>query len=623
MTRPGREDTGEGLFSGLIKWWMAVGVRNRSMVVLDLIFFAFATWLGFALRLSVFMDAFYGDALLSGGVFAAINVGTFFFGGVYRIYWPQASLEEFALLFRCYMASSVAFTLAYAWIPAIFVPRSSLAIMLFGGFFLSAIYRASWRFLLATRQRRKSWVKALIVGAGDAGSTLARELIRNGDELLPVGFLDDDGEKQGKDIAGLPVLGPISELERWVREESISVVLVAIPSASRRAVGDVLHRLASLEVETRVLPSLREIAGGKVSTTMLRKVKLEDLLARDPVGLDCGAIGDIICNKVVLITGAGGSIGSEISRQIATYGPSRMVLLGHGEHSIYSLCEEFREKSIHIPYDPVIADVSDRDAMEQVFNRWKPSVVFHAGAHKHVPLMEANPREAVRVNSFGTWVLADLCGVHGVERMVMVSTDKAVNPTSVMGATKRVAEMMIQRTQAEYPNTKYMAVRFGNVLGSRGSVVPKFERQIEQGGPLTVTHPDMRRYFMLIPEAAGLVLQAGAIGIGGEIFVLDMGEPVKIVEMAETLIRLHGYRPGVDISIEFSGVRSGEKLFEELFYDLAGVDRTAHPKIFRSHLSDKGLPDGFDVSTVTRMLRSNGEQVVRDLKEIVPEFSHS
>lgn len=602
---------------------MSFGVRNRSMMILDTLFFAFATWLGFALRLSVFMDAFYDDILLSGGVFSVLNVISFFFGGIYRIYWPQASLEEFALLFRCYLVSSVAFVLAYVWFPFIFVPRSSLAIMLFCGIFLSSVYRASWRFFLATRQKNRSCVKAIIVGAGNAGSSLARDLMRSGEDLLPVGFLDDDQEKQGKRIAGLPVLGHVSQLEALVERERISVVLVAIPSASRKVVRDVLHRLASIGVETRVLPSLREIAGGVVSTTMLRKVKLEDLLARDPVTLDCAAIGDLICNKVVLITGAGGSIGSEISRQIATYGPSRLILLGHGEHSIYSLCEEFREKGIPIPYDPVIADVSDRGAMELVFSRWAPSVVFHAGAHKHVPLMESNPREAVRVNSFGTWVLSDLCGKYRVERMVMVSTDKAVNPTSVMGATKRVAEMMVQKAQREHPGTRYMAVRFGNVLGSRGSVVPKFERQIEQGGPLTVTHPDMKRYFMLIPEAAGLVLQAGALGRGGEIFVLDMGEPVKIVEMAETLIKLYGYRPGVDIAVEFSGVRSGEKLFEELFYDPDAVDHTEHPKIFRSHLSDKPLSDGFDVAKVMEILRSDGDDVVCKLKELVPEFNHS
>lgn len=618
-----KDEKKEGFLSGLMRWWMAIGVRNRSMVVIDVMFFSFATWLGFALRLSVFMQPFYSDILLSGATFAAINVFAFFVGGIYSIYWPQASLEEFALLFRCYLVASVVFILAYIWLPFIFVPRSSLAIMLFGGISLSSVYRASWRFFLATRQKSRSCVKALIVGAGDAGSSLARDLMRSGDDLLPVGFLDDDEEKQGKKIAGLPVLGHTSELESLVDKEKISVVLVAMPSASRNKTRDMLNRLASIGVETRVLPNLREIAGGVVSTTMLRKVKLEDLLARDQVALDCAAIGDLVCNKVVLITGAGGSIGSEISRQLATYGPSRLVFLGHGEHSIYSLCEEFREKGIPVPYDPVIADVSDRDTMEQVFVRWRPSVVFHAGAHKHVPLMESNPREAVRVNSFGTWVLSDLCGTHHVERMVMVSTDKAVNPTSVMGATKRVAEMMVQKAQREYPKTKYMTVRFGNVLGSRGSVVPKFERQIEQGGPLTVTHPDMQRYFMLIPEAAGLVLQAGALGSGGEIFVLDMGEPIKIVEMAETLIKLHGYRPGVDIMVEFTGVRSGEKLFEELFYDPDGVDRTGHPKIFRSHLSDKALPDGFCLGKIEAILKSGSDRVVEELKEIVPEFSHS
>ncbi len=612
----------DGWSRGAVRWWIAVGARNRSMIVLDLLFFTFATWLGFALRLSVFMSSFHREMILSGVTFSLITVACFFLGGVYRIYWPQASLEEFAVLFRCYLMASLAFILAQTWLSFVFVPRSSLAIMLFCGFFLSAVYRASWRFFVATRHKRVSCVKTVIVGAGNAGTSLARDLIRNDEELLPVGFVDDDPEKQGKKIAGLPVMGPISELEDLVERESVSVVLVAIPSASRKVVGEVLRRLAMVGVETRVLPSLRDIAGGVVTTTMLRKVRLEDLLARDPISLDCRGIGDLVCNRVVLVTGAGGSIGSEITRQLATYGPSRLILLGHGEHSIYSLCEEFREKGVAVPYEPVIADVSDRPAMEQVFRRWAPSVVFHAGAHKHVPLMEANPREALRVNGLGTWVLSDLCGSYGVERMVMVSTDKAVNPTSVMGATKRVAEIIVQQAQRDYPGTRYMAVRFGNVLGSRGSVVPKFERQIEQGGPLTVTHPDMKRYFMLIPEAAGLVLQAGAIGEGGEIFVLDMGEPVRIVEMAETLIRLHGYRPGVDISVEFTGVRSGEKLFEELFYDPDGVDGTSHAKIFRSHLSDKPLPDFSVADRIKSILLDGDGQVVVALRELVPEFDH-
>lgn len=614
--------SGAGWFRSALRWWISVGARNRSMIVLDLIFFLFSTWLGFALRLSVFMSSFHGEMIISGLTFSLVNVVCFFLGGVYRIYWPQASLEEFAVLSRWYLVASLIFVLVQAKVPFVFVPRTSLAIMLFCGFFLSGVYRASWRFFVSMGHKKKSCVKAVIVGAGDAGTSLARDLIRNDDELLPVGFIDDDPEKQGKKIAGLPIMGPLSNLEDLVEREGASVVLVAMPSASRKSVGTILRRLASMGVETRVLPSLRDIAGGTVTTTMLRSVRLEDLLARDPVTLDCRGIGDLVRNRVVLVTGAGGSIGSEITRQLATYGPSRLILLGHGEHSIYSLCEEFREKGVPVPYEPVIADVSDRAAMDQVFCRWAPSVVFHAGAHKHVPLMESNPREALRVNGLGTWVLADMCGIHGAERMVMVSTDKAVNPTSVMGATKRVAEMVVQEAQRNYPHTRYMAVRFGNVLGSRGSVIPKFERQIERGGPLTVTHPEMKRYFMLIPEAAGLVLQAGAIGEGGEIFVLDMGEPVKIVEMAETLIKLHGYRPGVDIAVEFTGVRSGEKLFEELFYDPRSVSATSHGKIFRSHMSDGPHLD-FPIADLINSAMSGGDDgVVAALKDLVPEFRH-
>ncbi|MCF4151230.1 polysaccharide biosynthesis protein [Dethiosulfovibrio sp. F2B] len=606
----------------LLGKWLEVGVRNRYMFFLDVLFCIFATWLGFALRLSVFMNHFYGDMAVSGLIFAGICVVSFYLGGIYRIYWPQASLEEFALLLRCFLVGSLIFVLCHLLLPFMFIPRSSLAITLLSCFVLVAAYRASWRFFVAARHGQDSCIRTVIVGAGNAGTSLARDLLRNGDELLPVGFVDDDDQKKDKIIAGLPVLGPVSDLENIILDERISVVLVAIPSASRKVIGDMLMRLSSLGVETRVLPNLRDIAGGIVTTTMLRKVRLEDLLARDPVELDSRVIADVVRQRVILITGAGGSIGSEISRQICSYGPSRVLLLGHGEHSIYGLCEEFREKRVSVPYEPIIADVADSDAMEAVFSKWSPSVVFHAGAHKHVPLMEVNPKEALRVNGKGTWVLADLCGRFGVERMVMVSTDKAVNPTSVMGATKRVAEIVVQQAQLNYPETRYMAVRFGNVLGSRGSVVPKFEKQIESGGPVTVTHPDMKRYFMIIPEAAGLVLQAGALGKGGEIFVLDMGDPVKIVDLAETLIRLHGYSPGSDIAVDFTGVRPGEKLFEELFYDPDFVDRTAHPKIFRSNLSDKQLPTDPIISEVDVCLSCRSSSTLSTLRKLVPEFNH-
>ncbi|PIE54521.1 MAG: capsule biosynthesis protein CapD [Dethiosulfovibrio peptidovorans] len=605
----------------LLNRWLELGVRNRYMFLLDIFFFLLSTWLGFALRLSVFMDQFYGDMFVAGVVSAGVNTASFLVGGVYRIYWPQASLEEFVLLFRCYLVSSLVFLLVYMAVPFLFVPRSSLAIMFLGGLFLSSVYRASWRFFIAARNNSRSCVRTVIVGAGNAGTSLARELLRSGDELLPVGFLDDDPQKKGKRIAALPVLGGLDDLENVVDRERVSVVLVAIPSASRQTVSTMLRRLSLVGVETRVLPSLREIAGGVVSTTLLRNVHLEDLLAREPVELNGQEISMAVSRRVVLVTGAGGSIGSEIVRQLSAYGPSRLLLLGHGEHSIYTLCEELRDKKISIPFEPIIADVAHRTAMEEVFRRWKPSVVFHAGAHKHVPLMEANPQEALRVNGLGSWTLADLAGTYGAERMIMVSTDKAVNPTSVMGATKRVAEILIREAQSRYPRTRYMAVRFGNVLGSRGSVVPKFERQIKAGGPLTVTHRDMKRYFMLIPEAAGLVLQAGALGDGGEIFVLDMGDPVRIVDLAETLIRLHGYRPGVDISVEFSGIRPGEKLFEELFYDPQCVDHTAHPKIFRSRLTD--TPDSREsgLRLMERCLKGD-DPVIAALKDYLPEFDH-
>ncbi|HOU33466.1 MAG TPA: nucleoside-diphosphate sugar epimerase/dehydratase, partial [Synergistaceae bacterium] len=385
-------------------------------------------------------------------------------------------------------------------------------------------------------------------------------------------------------VAGLPVLGPLDSLSEVIAREEIQVVLVAMPSAPGHVVRRLLSFTGDASVEVRVLPSLRELAGGTLSVSRLRTCRLEDLLCREPVKLDNDGIGEIIRGKVVLVTGAGGSIGSEICRQILDHAPGELLLLGHGEHSLYCLGEEICRRAKETPMRLLVADVADPVAMAQIFSRYTPAVVFHAAAHKHVPLMEHNAREALRVNALGGWTVARLAGEYGAERVVMISTDKAVNPTNVMGATKRVAELLLQEAQEAYPGTAYMAVRFGNVLGSRGSVVPKFEQQIAAGGPLTVTDPEMRRYFMLIPEAVSLVLQAGSLGRGGELFVLDMGDPVRIVDLAEMIIRLHGLRPGVDIPIVFSGLRPGEKLFEELFYDPKSVSRTSHDKIFFTHL---------------------------------------
>ena len=563
--------------------------HNRFIVVvMDFVLLSLAVYVGFALRFSLLIPNDYVHEMLNVMViYSMVIIFTFYISKVYKISWSKSSVEEFSRLFRSYWAATFVFIILSCLSKHIFVPRSSLAVMIFAGITFITTTRVMWRMMiLLTHSRSEECERALIVGAGESGTLLARDLIHNNAKLKPIGFIDDDPKLHGRIIASLKVLGGKDILSNIIDKELVTSVLIAMPSATGEQISSYQNILKGYSsVKVRVLPSLIELANGNVSTTRLRPLKLEDLLRREPIVLDNSAIKSIIKDKTVLVTGAGGSIGSEICRQVLMQEPKELLALGHGEQSIYLLTENLSELGNTIPVRKIIADVADRDAMERVFMQYRPQAVFHAGAHKHVPLMEDNPRESLRVNSYGTWNLAELCGRYNVQRMVMISTDKAVHPTSIMGATKRIAEKLLLSVQQEYPQTKYMAVRFGNVLGSRGSVVPKFEKQIEKGGPVTVTHPDMKRYFMLIPEAVSLVLQAGTMGKGGELFVLDMGEPVNIAEMAETLIRLHGHEPYRDIKIEFTGIRPGEKLYEELFYDPDHVNTTASEKIYLSKFS--------------------------------------
>ncbi len=563
--------------------------HNRFIVVvMDFVLLSLAVYVGFALRFSLLIPNDYVHEMLNVMViYSMVIIFTFYISKVYKISWSKSSVEEFSRLFRSYWAATFVFIILSCLSKHIFVPRSSLAVMIFAGITFITTTRVMWRMMiLLTHSRSEECERALIVGAGESGTLLARDLIHNNAKLKPIGFIDDDPKLHGRIIASLKVLGGKDILSNIIDKELVTSVLIAMPSATGEQISSYQNILKGYSsVKVRVLPSLIELANGNVSTTRLRPLKLEDLLRREPIVLDNSAIKSIIKDKTVLVTGAGGSIGSEICRQVLMQEPKELLALGHGEQSIYLLTENLSELGNTIPVRKIIADVADRDAMERVFMQYRPQAVFHAGAHKHVPLMEDNPRESLRVNSYGTWNLAELCGRYNVQRMVMISTDKAVHPTSVMGATKRIAEKLLLSVQQEYPQTKYMAVRFGNVLGSRGSVVPKFEKQIERGGPVTVTHKDMKRYFMLIPEAVSLVLQAGTMGKGGELFVLDMGEPVNIAEMAETLIRLHGHEPYKDIKIEFTGIRPGEKLYEELFYDPDHVSKTTSEKIYLGKFS--------------------------------------
>ena len=427
-------------------------------------------------------------------------------------------------------------------------------------------------------------VNTLIIGAGDAGATIAREIERYHKRSRKViGFIDDDESKFNRLMGGIRILGNRNDIPTIVKEYRVKEIIIAMPSVKRDEIRDIMEICSPLKCKVNTLPGMYQLLDDEVLVSHLHPVSIEDLLERDEVRLDMDIVEHYIHDKVVLVTGAGGSIGSEICRQIMRIGPKKLLLLGHGENSIYLINQELKGLYKDGPIIPIIADIRDRQQLDQIFTQYNPQVVFHAAAHKHVPLMEIQPMAAVLNNIYGTRNVADVAGRHGVERFVMISTDKAVNPTSVMGATKRVAEKVIISMNDTY-DTKYITVRFGNVLGSRGSVIPLFKKQIETGGPVTVTDPEMTRYFMTIPEASQLVLQAGAMGKGGEVFLLDMGEPVKIIDLARNMIRLSGLEPDKDIHIKITGLRPGEKKYEELLTSEEGTNRTNHTKIFEAAL---------------------------------------
>jgi FlaA1/EpsC-like NDP-sugar epimerase len=468
-------------------------------------------------------------------------------------------------------------------------------------------------------QRTQKLNKVLVIGAGDAGAMLAREIERyHSGKRKIIGFIDDDRDKQGKTMFGIRVLGSRYDIEQVVADTDANEIIIAMPSVKGKEIKEIIDVCKNTNCKLTILPGVYEIIEGTVSVNQLRPVEVEDLLGRDPVKLDTKNVSAYITGKVVLITGAGGSIGSEICRQVAKMQPKKMLLLGKGENSIYEISQELSIEYPQIRKVPIIADVRDEERINGIMDYFHPHVVFHAAAHKHVPLMEYQPMEAVRNNVLGTKVVAEAASKNGVETFVMISTDKAVNPTSVMGCTKRVAEMFVQSMNS-ISETRFAAVRFGNVLGSRGSVIPLFKKQIAKGGPVTVTHPDMKRYFMTIPEASQLVLQAGAMAEGGEVFVLDMGEPVKIYDLARDMITLSGMIPEVDIEIKFTGLRPGEKLFEELLSAEDGTEATQHKKIFTAMIKcvDKTKLD----FQIRRLLeQTTGDNVVEVLKETVPTY---
>jgi FlaA1/EpsC-like NDP-sugar epimerase len=501
---------------------------------------------------------------------------------LYNKAWEYASIGELvaivkAITFSILVTAVFQLAMGFEFYGRALATTWMLHVLLIGG------SRFSWRVYrdqYIKNEQKQEWKNVLVVGAGKAGTLIARQLMNNQDlGLKPAAFIDDDPKKYKLQIMGIPVAGTSNEIVQAVEKYKIDLIVLAIPSLGKVELTRIFEECSKTKVKTQIMPMIEDIMLGKVAVNQFRDVEVEDLLGREPVELDIDGISEYVTGKTVLVTGAGGSIGSEICRQICRFSPKKLVLVGHGENSIYLIDMELRnavEKSIEIV--PVIGDIQDRNRMFEVMEEHRPDVVYHAAAHKHVPLMEYNPRESVKNNVFGTKNVAEAADTFGVDTFVLISSDKAVNPTNVMGSTKRIAEMVIQKL-SKVSKTKFVAVRFGNVLGSRGSVIPLFKKQILAGGPVTVTHPDMTRYFMTIPEASRLVIQAGSLARGGEIFVLDMGEPVKIVDLARNLITLSGYSEE-EIGIRYSGIRPGEKMYEELLGEKEVHPEEVFPKIF-------------------------------------------
>ncbi len=506
-----------------------------------------------------------------------------YFLNLYWRDWEYASVYEVITVVKCVSAAVIVSTIAgIVWFKTLVTWQFVVVLWLLlvcavGGVRLSMrIFREYFVDSVVMENAKPT----LIVGAGAAGTLLVRQMLMHPKmRMMPVAFVDDDQEKQRKDIYGVRILGTTKDIEKIVQQMGITKVVIAMPSLPNKKLNEVYDIARKTGAECVILPNIDEVMSGNLHVQQLRNVEIEDLLGRDPVELDQTLIEKQLRGKRILVTGAGGSIGSEICRQVSSFRPKELIILGHGENSIYQLNMELLGKyAEHFRITPVIADVQDRKRIFEVMEKYRPDVVYHAAAHKHVPLMEINPREAVKNNILGTRNVAEAANHAKVKTFVMISTDKAVNPPNIMGATKRLCEMIVQDMATKSDSTKYVAVRFGNVLGSRGSVIPLFKKQIAKGGPITVTHPDIVRYFMTIPEAAQLVIQAGSLARGGEIFVLDMGKPVRIVDLAKNLIRLSGYSED-DIEIKFTGLRPGEKMYEELLNEGEINPKQIFPKI--------------------------------------------
>ena len=619
-------------------------MKNRYFLALDLLSAVVIVAVAFTARFDglEWWPSLAGMAVGFAVIAIPIKAVVFYRVGLYSRLWKYASIADLeTILLGSLLGVVVTFGVGLVVLPAagLAVPRVPVGVLLLDAVLMAAAITMSRLSLrVAARYRRAmrgrelhAWTRSsalpegrrvLIAGAGNAGGMIAKELLENRQlGLRPVGFLDDDVNKHGHHLHGLKVYGAITQLEEVAQRFAVEEVIVAIPSARGRVIREIMQRSKNAGVRNRTIPGLYELISGAKSVSALRPIQIEDLLRRDPVQTNGDQVATLVTGRNVLVTGAGGSIGSELCRQLALLNPALIVAVGRGENSIFELLEELRVNFPAVPVKPAIVDVRDEVRLRGVFEMWRPYTVFHAAAHKHVPLMEMSVDEAILNNVLGTRNIAELADEFDVAHLVLISTDKAVRPTSIMGASKRIAESTVC-SLAERKGKSFVSVRFGNVLGSRGSVVPTFLRQIAAGGPITITHPEMRRYFMTIPEAVQLVLQAAALGRGGEVFVLDMGEPVKIADLAEDLIRLSGLEVGGDIEIVFTGVRPGEKLYEELFFGPDDAEPTSHPKILKAR--DAKLSDSLEVRIDDLIhaarRRAPEDELRRMIRALVPEY---
>lgn len=617
-------------------------LRNLLRLLVDIVVIAAAFLLAFEFRFEFATPPEYrSTAFATLPVVVLAKMVSMHAFGLHRRSWRFVALSDVLVLTTSMVVPTVVLAVARRWLAAwplwpdalapipFGVLGVDLALSMIGLFGVRALRRiqveqTTIRSLRSTLDGGALSKRVLIAGAGQAGSAVAREILARPDlGIVPVGYLDDSPGGRGHLIHGIKVLGALSELDRVVEQHDVNQVIIAIPGASGRLIRDVTNSCTALNVEVRIVPAVHEILHGRVQLSRIRPVSIADLLHRAPASLDSEAIASIVAGRTVMVTGAGGSIGSELSRQLIGHGASRIVLIDQAENALWEIHQELEALRSNASLQPVVADVTDRAGIDIVVRRELPSLVFHAAAHKHVPMMEANPGEAVRNNLFGTCNVVDAVVRHGVERFVLVSTDKAARPSSVMGATKRLAERYVQAIARETGRT-LVTVRFGNVLGSAGSVVPVFERQIAAGGPVTVTHPEMTRYLMTIPEAVALVIQAAAVGEPAETLALDMGDPVKIVDLARDLITLSGHEPGVDIDIVFSGVRPGENLHEQIASPAERLVAGPHPSLFvvESEPNDT-WSDRKDVLAALHAASQAGEprDVVAALSIAVPDFN--